>query len=287
MIITKKHLTQGKVELNITITPNKYEKYLRSTALELGEKIMVPGFRPGKAPYYIIKNQIGEMQILQESLNKIIAKTYAQAIKQEKLRPAMSPKIDVLKMAPGNPIEYKAEIVVLPNVVLPKFSKIKIKRREINVKQEQEFKEKQRQEMEMLEHLIEHAKFDKIASELLEDARDEMLDDVKFIIQRQEIKWEDYLKKIKKTEQDLKMEFASQSEKQIKIDAIIAQVVDQENLEVKAKEVEDEMNRFLQQFGSINKVKKQINLLRLRASVKGRLLNRKAVEFLKSKIIVN
>jgi FKBP-type peptidyl-prolyl cis-trans isomerase (trigger factor) len=340
MTIAKKQLSSGKMELNITITPDKCEKYLRGTALKLGEKIRVPGFRPGKAPYQLIKNQVGEMQLLQESLNKIVGETYAKAIKQEKLRPAMPPKITVQKIAPGNPIEYKAEIVVLPTVVLPQFSKIKVKAREISVKPEQidealqhlqkmqakdrdngkkglpelndafasnvnpkfkdlpalksqleenirleqEFKEKQRQEKEIFAQLINLSKFDNIAPEILEDVKNQMVQEIRFNLERAGNKWEDYLTKIKKTEEDLKVEFRSHAEKRIKMDSIIAQVVDQENLAVQASEVKGEVNRFLQQFAPIGKAKGQINLPQLQASIKGRLLNRKAIEFIKSKV---
>ncbi|MFH1712919.1 MAG: trigger factor [Candidatus Jacksonbacteria bacterium] len=338
MTITQRQITSGKVQLNISITPEKYEKYLRGTALELSEKTKIPGFRPGKAPYEIIKNQIGEMTLLSESLNEIVRDTYGQALKDQKLKPAMPPKIEVLKSAPGNPLEYKAEVIVLPETVLPDLSEIKIKAREVkveekqvdealaylqklraskpskdsqielnddfargvnskfktlqdlkdqlakNIKLEQEQKEEQRQEQEMMEGLIKIAHFSEIADELLMDVKNRMIEEMKFSLEGAGGKWEDYLKSVNKTEEELKQGIDEESQKRIKMDAIIAQIADKENIKVKKDEVELEVNRFLQHFRSIDEAKKQVDLPQLIASIQGRLLNRKVIDFLKSKV---
>ncbi len=352
MQITIQKFAPGKIQLNINISPEKYEKYLRGKALELGEKAGIPGFRPGKAPYEIIKNQIGEMALLSESLNEIVRDTYGQALKDQKLKPAMPPKIEVLKAAPGNPVEYKAEVVVLPEAVLPDLTKIKIKAREIkveekqidealaylqkmraqenikesnsedkeikkgvwvklpelnddfascinsqfktlqdlkdqlakNIKLEAELKEEQRQEQEMMEELIKISHFGEIADELLQNVKTKMIEEMKFSLDGAGGKWEDYLKSINKTEEELKQRIDEESQKRIKIDAIIAQIADKENLKVKKDEVELEVNRFLQHFRSVNEAKKQVDLPQLIASAEERLLNRKAIEFLKSNV---
>lgn len=336
MQITIQKSAPGKLELNISISPEKYEKYLRGKALELSEKTKIPGFRPGKAPYQIIKNQIGEMELLSESLNEIVENTYSQAIKDQKLKPAMPPKIEVLKAAPGNPLEYKAEVVVLPEAVLPDLTKIKIKAREIkveekqidealaylqkmraqediekinsesqevkkgvwmklpelndsfarginskfktlqdlkdqlaeNIKLEQEHKENQRQEQEMMEELIKTAHFSEIADELLVDVKNQMIEEMRFSL----------------TGEELKHRIDEESQKRVKIDAIIAQIADKENIKVKKDEVELEVNRFLQYFKSIDEAKKQVDLPQLIASAQGRLLNRKAIEWLKRQV---
>jgi trigger factor len=68
------------------------------------------------------------MAVLQEALESIIQETFYQAVQAEKISTIGMPKIDIEKMAPGNEIVYKAEVALLPNVVLPKIDSIKVER---------------------------------------------------------------------------------------------------------------------------------------------------------------
>jgi trigger factor len=127
---TLKKLENSEVELTITVTPLEYEKDLHKAAERLSQKKAIKGFRPGKAPFDIIKKEFGEMAILQEALETIIKNTFYNAVTEEKLNTIGMPKIDVDKLAPGNDVVYKAVVGLMPNVKLADISKIKIEKKE-------------------------------------------------------------------------------------------------------------------------------------------------------------
>lgn len=130
MAYTLKKLENSEVELTITVPPAEYEKDLKKAAERLSQKKAIKGFRPGKAPYDIIKKEFGDMAILQEALETVIKDTFYNAVTQEKLSTIGMPKIDVDKLAPGNDIVYKAVVGLMPNVKLADISKIKIEKKE-------------------------------------------------------------------------------------------------------------------------------------------------------------
>src|ERR1700746_2113295 len=73
------------------------------------------GFRPGKAPLAVITKQFGE-QVRAEVLSDLVRSSFAQAVSQEKLRPAGGPRIEPITMGPETHLKYAAHFEVLPEV---------------------------------------------------------------------------------------------------------------------------------------------------------------------------
>ncbi len=127
---TLKKLEKSQVEITITVPPAEYQKDLAAAAVRLSERAAIKGFRPGKAPYNIVKQQLGELKILEEATQKIIERTYFVVVKEEKLDTIGLPQISLEKMAPGNELMYKAVVALLPKVQLADFSQIKIEKKQ-------------------------------------------------------------------------------------------------------------------------------------------------------------
>lgn len=132
-----KKLPQSMVEISVEIDIDELKPYLEKSATKISKTTKIEGFRPGKAPYNIVKEKFGEMAILQEAIDDIIAKTYYQIVINNQLTTIGKPKIEIVKMAPDNPFAYKATAAVLPKITLGDFSKIKLQRQEINIDKNQ------------------------------------------------------------------------------------------------------------------------------------------------------
>ena len=113
-----KKLPQSIVEISVEIDTDELKPYLEKSATKISNTTKIEGFRPGKAPYNIVKEKFGEMAILQEAIDDIIAKTYYQIIVNNQLTTIGQPKIEIIKMAPDNPFAYKATVAVLPKICL-------------------------------------------------------------------------------------------------------------------------------------------------------------------------
>lgn len=131
-----KKLENSQVELTVTVEPSEYEKHLKSAATRLSERANIKGFRKGKAPYDIVKRELGDMSILQEALERIIQESFYEAIKTEEVETIGMPDIKVEKLAPGNEIIYKATVALLPKVTLADLTKLKAKKDEKEITKE-------------------------------------------------------------------------------------------------------------------------------------------------------
>ncbi len=124
----RKDLPKSQVELEITVQPDEYQKFMIKAAERISHRVKIEGFRPGKATYDIVKRQVGEMNIMQEALEDIVQNSFYQAVDAEKLETVGMPKVDLDKMAPGNELTYKATVSLLPTLELPDLKKITVKR---------------------------------------------------------------------------------------------------------------------------------------------------------------
>ncbi|MDD2758178.1 MAG: trigger factor [Patescibacteria group bacterium] len=128
-----KMLEKSEAELSITVQPADYQHEMEHAAEHLSERAAIKGFRPGKAPYDTVRQQLGEQKILEEALEEIVQKNYYQAVSEEKLQTVGMPLITMEKVAPGNEIVFKAKVALLPTIKLADIGKIKVETKKIEI----------------------------------------------------------------------------------------------------------------------------------------------------------
>ena len=137
MTHTLKQRPKSQVELIITVAVADYQKDMETAATRISQRAAIHGFRPGKAPYDIVKQQIGEIKILEEAVQVIVEKNFHTAVVAEKLITVGMPEISLEKMAPGNDFVFKATVALFPSLKLPDLATIKIAKKEVKVEDKQ------------------------------------------------------------------------------------------------------------------------------------------------------
>ena len=132
-----KHLPKSEVEITIEISADELAPYMQKAAERISEQTKIEGFRPGKAPYNVVRARFGEAAVLEEAAESIVKKTYFQAIKENGLETVNQPKIEILKSAPGNPFIFKATVAILPEVKLGEYKNLGLKKEETKTGEEQ------------------------------------------------------------------------------------------------------------------------------------------------------
>lgn len=135
MKVDVKKIERGQVEITIELTEEEYRPHLEAVAKKISENTKIDGFRPGKASYDLIEKKVGKNEVWQQAIEGAVNKTFIQAIEQEKLITVGSPNIEVIKLAPDNPVIYKAVVAILPTVQLGDLSKIKVDKKDVTVDQ--------------------------------------------------------------------------------------------------------------------------------------------------------
>lgn len=426
--VTRENLPKSLVKLTITVPHDEIVPHLEAAALRLSEKTTIPGWRPGKAGYDVVKQRLGDMKIYEEALEDVIKKTYVEAVYGEKLETVGSPQIDVAKLAPDNDLVYSAEVAVLPEVEkLADISKISVAKqpftveekdieaaihdltrmqtREVraeagkaasgndklvvamnmkkdgvaveggqspnhaiylgeayyvpglkeevmgmkegesktftltfppdhvqkmlagapiefevtvnelyhlespvvddafaqalgqkdlasmkelihtNIKNEKESEAGFKEEKEMLEALAKDSRFTDIPEILLNEEVNKMIAELEQAVTRDGGLFEDYLKSIKKTIANLKVDFAPQGMMRVKVALIMREIAKQESITVEASEVDAELDKTAEPFKDDKETKARIYSPAYREFTESRLKNRKVVAFLREKII--
>jgi trigger factor len=101
--------------LEVAVPAERVASEVEERLKRISRTARLKGFRPGKAPFTVIRRQFGE-QVHAEVVNDLMRSTYADALSQEKLTPAAGPRIEPIAMGPGTDLKYAAVFEVLPEV---------------------------------------------------------------------------------------------------------------------------------------------------------------------------
>ncbi len=110
--------------LSVIVDKKNIKTKMDERLKELQKEVSLKGFRPGKVPTEVIKNQFGK-SIYGEVVDKILRETTTKAIDEKKLKVAGQPKIDLKQFGEGKDLNYELQIDCLPSVVLKTFDKFK------------------------------------------------------------------------------------------------------------------------------------------------------------------
>ncbi len=64
------------------------ERFRRQAARKISQEARIPGFRPGKAPYEVIRRMYGDEAIIEQAINLMVDDVYPQVIKETQISPA-------------------------------------------------------------------------------------------------------------------------------------------------------------------------------------------------------
>ncbi len=128
MEVNKKDLEKSQVELTVTLSYEEFKSYIEEGVKELSKEVSVEGFRPGKAPYEVLKQKVGEMSILDKAARIAVNKTIDKAINDNLKKQAIGqPRVDITQLAAENPLQYKVVIATIPEVKLGDYKNAKVK----------------------------------------------------------------------------------------------------------------------------------------------------------------
>lgn len=123
------------LELEVEIPAEELKKFLDKAAATLALEVKIDGFRPEKVPFDILIKRVGEMTIYEKAAELAVEKTYPKIINEEHFETLGSPEISILKLAPENPLVYKATVALVPKIKLGNYRKIKISRKKMEVEE--------------------------------------------------------------------------------------------------------------------------------------------------------
>ncbi len=154
---------------------------------------------------------------------------------------------------------------------------------EENLRSEAQDKEDGLFERAIVEELIGRSKFGDLPAMLVESELQKMVQELQENVERQGGKWEDYLTATKKNVETLKKEFHEQAERRVKAALLIRQLAKMEKIEADPKHIEEEVASTKKMYEGQGEVLTRIDTEDYRDYLKSRQINKRVVEFLKTR----
>lgn len=124
------------VKFEVKVAAKEFQAALNKSYNKNAKNFNIPGFRKGKVPITIVKQQYGIEVLLEDAVNFAIDASYPQLLNENKINPVDYPQIEVITAEEGKDFVYTAQITVYPEVKLGEYKGLKIEKPSYEVTEE-------------------------------------------------------------------------------------------------------------------------------------------------------
>lgn len=135
------NVEKNVVKLTIEVDVEAFEEGLKKAYQKNKNRFVVPGFRKGKAPMYLIERNYGESVFYEDAFNIICPEAYEKALKDNNIEPVSRPELDIDQIGKGKDLVFTAKVTVKPEVKLGEYKGLKIGKESVNITEEDVQKE--------------------------------------------------------------------------------------------------------------------------------------------------
>lgn len=125
----------SRVKLTVGVSNEQFRKAFEREVEQVGGKVKIQGFRPGKAPRDRIIGHVGRAAIEAGALDQSVSDEYYQAVQEADIVPLHTPSIQITSYTAPDPdttdegeaVTFTAEVDILPDFSVDGYKKIRIK----------------------------------------------------------------------------------------------------------------------------------------------------------------
>lgn len=244
----KEKLPKNTVQLIIDVPKADIKKEGDEAFVRLQKNLTIEGFRQGKVPKDIAQKHLTKEVIYQELAQKMISRIYQELLTKEGLKPIISPKVDLVKAKEDEDWQIKIVLAEKPVITLGDYKKVakeaKANAKKANIWVPGKDKEVKKPEEdnskalnEVLSGLLKATKIE-ISDMVIEEEVNHRLTHLFDEIQKIGLTTENYLKSKNLTMESLKAQFKKETEDTYKLEFILAEIADKENLKVEQADLD-------------------------------------------------
>lgn len=235
MTSTLNKLSDGTLELTITIPWTDVAKTYEDVVVEMVKKAELPGFRAGKAPRDLVEKSLDKTKVYEEALKILIPKAYNDAVREQKVKPIVNPKIELKDATENKDWIFKAYTCERPTVTLKDYKKAVGDLKTKILKPGEEPKKPTLDELLMALYnnvtislpalLIEH-EVNRLLSELIDQTK------------KLGLTVEQYLASTQRTSETVKKEYEEQAKRTLTLEFALEEIADKEGIIVSDDDID-------------------------------------------------
>jgi len=132
--VTKK--PKSIVEFSFSVPWEHLEPHIVREAGNLGKEMNIGGFRLGRVPASVVRQRLGDIEVVKQSIDRIIARLYSEVVVENKLSTLGKPNVSIKKLEESSPLEFVVTTSLVPNVTLPEYQKLSVYEKPVFVSDE-------------------------------------------------------------------------------------------------------------------------------------------------------
>ena len=118
-----KELKNHQVEITAEVEKKQFERAKQKAARSISKQSKIPGFRPGKAPYDVVKRIYGEEMIAERAVEDLVNIVYREAVEKSEIKPYGPGKLD--DITENDPPKYKFIIPLEPVIKINEYKSVR------------------------------------------------------------------------------------------------------------------------------------------------------------------
>ncbi|MFQ5987744.1 MAG: trigger factor [Dehalococcoidia bacterium] len=132
--VTEERIGSCQAVLNIEVGEERVEAALRRASQRISQRVQIPGFRKGKAPYRVVLQSFSEEAIYNEALKELGSEVYREALADRGIEPFDQASLDVIQL---KPLILKITVPLEPIVELGGYRQTRLTPEEVSVEEEE------------------------------------------------------------------------------------------------------------------------------------------------------
>jgi len=113
--------------MEIQVPAQRVDQAIEERLKSMSRTVRLKGFRPGKVPVKVVRQQFGQ-QVRQEVLGNVLQASFEEAVAEHKLNPAGGPRIEPISLEQGQDLKFRAIFEVYPEIEVKGIESLEIEK---------------------------------------------------------------------------------------------------------------------------------------------------------------
>lgn len=124
MKFEKKELKDNQIEITVEVDNDLFQKAKVKAAISISKGSKIPGFRPGKATYDVVKRTFGEEMIEERAVELLVNQIYPDLLKEAEIKPHGPGNLE--EIISKNPPKFRFTIPLQPVIDLGEYKTVRL-----------------------------------------------------------------------------------------------------------------------------------------------------------------
>jgi len=228
----------GTIEIKVTLFWKDIKKEWEAVVAEMTKSANLPGFRKGKAPKKLVEEKLDKAKIKDEILQKLLPQAYAEALKNNNIKPIIDPQIHIDgEIAKEKDWNFHIFTCEAPIVELGTY-KTEVKKITAKSKIVVPGKEPEKPKLdEIIDVVLKNVKVT-IPSILVQKEADRLLAQMLDEVKKLGMTLDQYLSSTGKSAEDLRAEYAKKAERDLQLEFTLQEIATKEKITVDEAEIQ-------------------------------------------------